>query len=200
MPNNAVRTKRRIQILEALHRCLLENPFHQTSIKDIANEAGVNHGLLHYYFQNKEDILLHYIDYTFEKYYTRFIEKFNLKLDQTNITRETMEDLFQWILREISFNPESARIFTEIWAHALYNRKVEKKLHDNYNKWQENVLKALMNFSTDRHLAKKQSLTLIAFWEGMSLFSIFYDHNDLCTDPDFSTLLKGFVHKERITT
>jgi len=199
MPNNTVRHKRRIQILEALHRCLLEKPFHQTSIKDIANQAGVNHGLLHYYFASKEDILLNYIEYTFHKYYSRFLDKFKLKRDQADIARDGMEDLFQWILREIAFDPESARIFTEIWALALYHPEVAQKLRDNYNMWQEKLLAVLAHITTDPESARKLSLTLIAYWEGMSLFSIFYDQKDLCTGPDFQMLLKGFAPETHTT-
>ena len=68
MTKKIVREERRSQILEALHRCLLKKPIHQTSIKDIAGQAGMNPGMLHYYFNSKEDILLHYIDYVMDVY------------------------------------------------------------------------------------------------------------------------------------
>ena len=64
--------EKRTRILEALHACLLEKPFDRTSIKDIARAAGVNHGLLHYYFRSKEDILLHYIDHVIARYKAMF--------------------------------------------------------------------------------------------------------------------------------
>jgi len=48
-----------IQPVFQLHKAQ-DKPFDQTFIKDIAQAAGVNHGLLHYYFKSKEDILIHY--------------------------------------------------------------------------------------------------------------------------------------------
>ena len=63
MGRKPIRDKRRKQILEAVHQCVQEKPFHKTSIKDIARKAGLNHGALHYYFESKEHILIEYIDY-----------------------------------------------------------------------------------------------------------------------------------------
>jgi AcrR family transcriptional regulator len=48
--------------VDAAYRALLEQGYHQTSMKDIAAEAGVAPGLAHYYFQSKEDLLVAVID------------------------------------------------------------------------------------------------------------------------------------------
>jgi AcrR family transcriptional regulator len=74
MGRKPVRDERRKQILEAVHECLLEKPFHKTSIKDIARKAGLNHGALHYYFKGKEEILLEYIDYSKKKFDSLYSE------------------------------------------------------------------------------------------------------------------------------
>jgi AcrR family transcriptional regulator len=46
------------RIVEAAYRTLLKHGYHQTSMKDIAAEAGVAPGLAHYYFATKEDLLV----------------------------------------------------------------------------------------------------------------------------------------------
>ena len=48
--------------MEAAYRALLKQGYHQTSMKDIAAEAGVAPGLAHYYFDSKEDLLVAVID------------------------------------------------------------------------------------------------------------------------------------------
>ena len=68
MARKKVQEERKRQILKALDECLQEKSFEKTSIKDIARVAGVNHGVLHYYFTGKEDILLNYIDYVIADY------------------------------------------------------------------------------------------------------------------------------------
>jgi len=193
MTQKMVRSERRIQILQALHECLKEKPFHQTSIKDIANKAGVNHGLLHYYFENKEDILLQYIDYIFDKYLAIYTERFNLEITNATVTNETFSEVCRWLLNEVSFNPELARIFTEIWSLAIYNRKVMRKLKDHYRQWKNGMSALVENFVSDKKTADRLSLTLIALAEGMSLFSIFFRRSDLCTDLDYQVMMQSMV-------
>jgi AcrR family transcriptional regulator len=45
------------QIVKAAHTILVKNGYAATTISQVAAEAGVSRGLLHYYFKNKEDIL-----------------------------------------------------------------------------------------------------------------------------------------------
>lgn len=45
------------QILEAAYRCLTEQGYAATTVTGVADRAGVSRGLLHYYFENKEDML-----------------------------------------------------------------------------------------------------------------------------------------------
>jgi AcrR family transcriptional regulator len=198
MPNKVIRNERRIQILEALHACLLEKPFHQTTIKDIAQKADVNHGMLHYYFENKEDILLKYIEYTFNKYFSMFVEQFNNEFKESIADAYALEDQLHWALHEIAFNQESAKIFTEIWALALYNPKVMKKLRKHYRKWNDKIFLKIKGYVKDETTAARLSLTMIAILEGMSLFSIIFDKKDLCTDINYGNVLSSLAPQSNI--
>ena len=51
------------RIVDAAYRTLARRGYHETSIKDIAAEAGVARGLAHYYFQTKEDLLVAAIEH-----------------------------------------------------------------------------------------------------------------------------------------
>src|SRR2546428_3245465 len=46
------------RIVDAAYRALVKRGYHETSMKDIAAEAGVAPGLAHYYFETKEDLLV----------------------------------------------------------------------------------------------------------------------------------------------
>src|SRR5690348_7533846 len=48
----------RDRILDAAYRTLVKRGYHDTSMKDIAEEAGVAPGLAHYYFESKEHLLV----------------------------------------------------------------------------------------------------------------------------------------------
>lgn len=49
--------KTRRKILEAAEELFSKNGFHETSIKEITKAAGVNQGLVYYYFKDKDDIV-----------------------------------------------------------------------------------------------------------------------------------------------
>ena len=187
------RNERRIQILEALHQCLLEKPFHQTTIKDIAKKAKLNHGMLHYCFENKEDILLKYIEYTFNRYHEMFVERFNSEFEEDRIEVRALEDKFRWALHDVAFNEESAKIFTEIWALAIYNPKVMRKLKRHYRNWKDWLLVILKKYVKDDKTATRLSYTIIAILEGMSLFSILFNKKDLCTDINYAAMIESLV-------
>jgi AcrR family transcriptional regulator len=46
------------RIVDAAFRTLVEEGYHDTTMKDIAARAGLATGLAHYYFENKEELLL----------------------------------------------------------------------------------------------------------------------------------------------
>lgn len=164
--------ERKIQILEALHRCLLKKPFNQTSIKDIANEAGLNHGLLHYYFKKKDDILLEYVDYMSEYYLTLlddWIENKILgKAQDLDIKKETILFINEIITTS---NYEYSKILLEIWGIASYNEDVRGKLESTYSDWEKGINKAIDEFQGDEATSKFLSKVWLIFAEGMILFA-----------------------------
>ena len=190
MGRKPVRDERRKQILEAVHACLLEKPFHKTSIKDIAREAGLNHGALHYYFKNKEDLLLEYIEYIANKFMNKFDERFRIEFEKSAVDIQSFQNKMRWALTEIAFNQELAHIYTEIWAHALYNEKIMNKLKDMYRAWREQVIREVNNFVESKEEAKRISSMIMALWEGMSLMAIFFGKNDLSAEIDFGKFLQ----------
>ena len=190
MGRKPVRDERRKQILEAVHTCLLEKPFHKTSIKDIAQKAGLNHGAVHYYFKNKEDLLLEYIDYSKKKFDNMFKERYKTEIQKPTTDIQTFHRKIQLVLHEMSFNQDYARAYTEIWAHAIYNQKVMDKLKGMYHDWREQVFEEVNKFVESKDLARQISLTMIALCEGMSLMAIFFNRKALNSEIDFGKFLQ----------
>jgi AcrR family transcriptional regulator len=187
---NRLEMKEEKQILDAVHQCLLEKPFHKTSIKDIARKAGLNHGALHYYFENKEHILLEYIDYTkkqFDIVYNDFLKEAYVR---PTSDLDSINEKCRWTLNELSFHKEYAKIFIEVWAHALYNPNVMKKIKDMYREWRDQFSSDISNIVDSKKEARKISLTMIAVFEGLSLMSSLFAKKDLQYDFDFNGFLK----------
>ena len=190
MGRKPVKDQRRKQIIEAVHQCLLEKPFHKTSIKDIARKAGLNHGALHYYFENKEHILLEYIDHSKKQFDIVYREYLKQEHAKTSSELDSLDEKCRWTLNEVAFHREYARIFIEIWAHALYNPNVMKKIKDIYREWRDQLFSEISNIVDSKREARKISLTIIAVFEGMSLMSCLFAKKDLIYDFDFNGFLQ----------
>ena len=50
--------QRRSQLIRAAYKVVGQKGYYDFTIRDIAREAGLSTGLVHYYFKNKEDLLL----------------------------------------------------------------------------------------------------------------------------------------------
>ena len=181
-------TDKRIRILEALNRCLQEKPFSQTSIKDIARAAGVNHGLLHYYFKSKEDILINYIDYVIYHYKAIFEEWLTDKRREGLNQKPLVDAFFAFMNDRITLNRQLSKVFIEIWEIGAYDKAVRQKLQTAYTAWMTALSDILSDGTSDDRTTRRMSTAIIAFLEGISLFSIILDPEQF----DCQDVLTGF--------
>ena len=188
MSRKSMQEERRKQILEALHKCLLKKPFDKTSIKDIAAVAKINHGMLHYYFKNKEDILLNYIEYVINFYKSMFEEWLKSEGLSYGSSKDFIRGAFDFMFQKITLNRDMAKIYIEIWEIAIYNEKVKLKLRKAYSEWIEIVKQTIIEPIKDENTASRISTALVAFLEGISLFLVILDPKDF----SFETLLNDF--------
>ncbi len=191
MTRKSVQQERRRQIMEALHKCLLKKPFDQTSIKDIAATARINHGMLHYYFKSKDDILLNYIEYVIERYKTLFEDWIDSKRDSFGSSKDILRASFSFMYQKITLNRDLSKIFIEIWEIAIYNRKVKEKLQKAYSEWIETVTLIIREVTMDEGTSARLSVGLVAFLEGVSLLSVILDKDEM----EIQLLLKDFEER-----
>ena len=179
---------KRIRIMEALSLCLQEKPFSRTTVKDIARTAGVNHGLVHYYFQSKEDLLAQYIDHVILHYQTIFEtwlgETKRLELG----SRETVEAFFDSASNQVTLNRQLSMVFIEIWAIGIYNPVVREKIREAYMTWIRMLTEIIGPNPGGSDASGRIALSIIAFLEGISLFSIVMDQEDF----DIQMVLSDF--------
>jgi AcrR family transcriptional regulator len=179
---------KKIKILQALDHCLQLKPFDQTSIKDIAQAAGVNHGLLHYYFKSKEDILIHYIDYVLHLYQSMFSDWIAARRAEDPGAGSMLAEFFRFMNEKVTLNKTLSTVFIEIWEIALYNGKVREKLQAAYREWIGILSGMIASFTDDAAVSRRIAIATVAFLEGMALFSVILDE-----DPaDFQAALAGF--------
>jgi uncharacterized protein YhhL (DUF1145 family) len=79
----------------------------------------------------------------------------------------------------------------EIWEIALYNEDVRKKLRQAYSIWIKELSNILSPYIEDKNFTINISTAMVAFWEGMALFSTIFDPNDL----KIKDVLEGFQRR-----
>ncbi|HOD70082.1 MAG: HTH-type transcriptional regulator EthR [Deltaproteobacteria bacterium ADurb.BinA179] len=179
MARKPVREERKKQIFRALDQCLLEKSFQQTSIKDISRLAGVNHGVLHYYFTSKEDVLLQYIDYVVENFKSQMQELMNSENVSRMSQRDFIKEVFRFVNDRITLNRDLSKIFIEIWEIGVHNEAVRDKLRNTYLEWTQTLARNIAGGSTDSETASIMSIAMVAFWEGMALFSTIFRNGEI---------------------
>jgi len=65
------------QILEAAVKVFARQGFHQSTVAQIAKEAGVADGTIYLYFKNKDDILVQFFSFRAKQVFERFREEVN---------------------------------------------------------------------------------------------------------------------------
>ncbi|HPC46525.1 MAG TPA: TetR/AcrR family transcriptional regulator [Deltaproteobacteria bacterium] len=193
MARRTVQRERRLQILKALDTCIQEKSFERTTIRDIARAAGVNHGVLHYYFRDKEEILLAYIDYVMDDYSAQARQWLG-GIDPGSMTRKAfLEEVFAFVNHRITLNLGLSRVFVEIWEIALYHPQVRDKLRQAYARWIDELSSIVCGHAEDTSFARNVCVAMVAFWEGMALFSTLFGPDELSAEE----VLAGF--QQRIT-
>ena len=191
MPRKKNPEDKKNQILNALHQCLQEKPFDKTSIKDIARMAGINHGLLHYYFKNKEEMLIQYIEYVIDYNKSLFTDWLTDKQSQAIGEKELIEDFFEFMNSRITLDKKLSKVFIEIWKIAAYNPEIKVILQQAYQEWIDTLAEMLNTLIKNPAVAKQISTATVAFLEGMALFSIILTPDTF----DFNQVLTGFQKK-----
>lgn len=118
-------TLRREQIVESALMCFAENGFHQTSIRDIANKAGISLGNLYNYFDGKESLILEIANVEASD-----ITEFENLLVDYDDPQKAINQFVDAYLKEVT-QPHYAVLASEILAEAMRNGDIAKKLVAN---------------------------------------------------------------------
>ncbi len=171
MGRKNIQLKRRQQIVKALYRCLLKKSYKDTTIKDIATEADINHGMLHYYFKEKEEILLSFVDYILNKYKNDFLQWRDENDFSKASQKEIMERFLEYVNEKITLNKNLSKVFISLWEISLNNRKVKSRIKNLYNEWIDMACETLQTPADDME-TRQIILSIVAYLEGMAMFSV----------------------------
>jgi AcrR family transcriptional regulator len=169
--------QRRREILDALYRCLLRRSYGETSVREIAREAGMNPALIHYYFKSKDDVLLCFVEDIFQSnkqlLEARLQELENLGCSATDL----LDEFLSFFNQRITGDARLQKVIFEIWEVAIHNRKIKEMVKKIYREWMEALADLLRRAVPGLEDPSAVATALVALQEGIGIFSVLFGFN-----------------------
>jgi TetR/AcrR family fatty acid metabolism transcriptional regulator len=105
--NPASKSSKYHRILEAAVKVFARQGFHQSTVAQIAKEAGVADGTIYLYFKNKDDILVHFFGFKAKQVFDRFHAEVARGADSV----EKLRNLVRVHLSEFQRDPDMAIVY-----------------------------------------------------------------------------------------
>jgi AcrR family transcriptional regulator len=156
-------------LLDAAEHLLVEVGFAAITTRKLAERAGVNHGLVHYYFGSMEELLLRVV----ERYTDRLVER------QAAMYAADVPFIEKWrtAMRFLDEDAESGyqKVWLELQAMAWNNAGVRQRIQDVHGRWVGVVRPAFetglaeIGFDTERFPVDAVVALVVTFNQGIML-------------------------------
>ncbi|WP_458122702.1 TetR/AcrR family transcriptional regulator [Paenibacillus sp. Z3-2] len=164
---------KRKRLIAAAYKVFVKKGYVNSSIKDIANEADMTSGLVHYYFKNKEELLLSVQDEV-QKLYQR-------QYDRQPEDSVSHEGLLLEIKSRVEKNPDWYRWRYEIYSLGIKNESghLEQQVASILKNGRDSLSTPLQHLLGDSHNASALASILLACFDGLALQKIVDDEFDI---------------------
>ena len=145
---------RRQQIIEAAKQTLIEGGANSLVLRDVADQIGITHGNLQYYFPTKNDLLIAIFDQAVEKY----TESMKVAVSETSTRKGRLDAIIDAGIAELKA-PETAlwRMMMSLADHNPDMASILKKENDLYEQVVAEELELIspeLSLQRRRHIAR----------------------------------------------
>ena len=120
-------------ILEAAVKVFARQGFYQSTVAQIAKEAGVADGTIYLYFKNKDDILVHFFHYKTKQVF----ERFRTEVDNAESSLDKLRNLIRRHLSEFQQDRDMAVLY-QVGTHQI-DRLAEDQIREMSKMYQDLV-------------------------------------------------------------
>ena len=169
MARKILAPQRREQIVEALFQCLSEKGHEKVTVKDIAEQAGLHYGVIHYYFQSKDEIVSALSESIVSRYE-------HLLLDRIRNVQSAAEKIrisLDFLIDEFIFNRRLNRVFYNLVQMAFEHKTVRIALRRQLRAYRGHIAdvieEGIENGEFKRGKKAEIASVMVALIEGMAL-------------------------------
>ena len=191
-------SRRRDQIITATVTCIVKHGYHNFSMQDVALEAGVSKGIIHYYFLNKDELMMAVLDKC-------SIDIENMLLEEMRTIDDPLKKLEIFI--DVCFDvlrskKEYYQVNMDFWTQINQKEAVREVIARHYEKFRETAAQVIdegIDAGIFRELNSRMYASyIISVVDGISLQWLFdkslYDYNTL-TEVAKIFLIEGLLEQ-----
>lgn len=131
MVRPSVEDERRPQIMAATRRVMVKRGVAMLRVADVAREAGVSPGIVHYYFASKDDLIRE----TFEDNFSSSFERRSALLEEDLPADQKLGRLLDSYVPVDDATRESWHVWLELWVGALQDEQLRQLNETAYGEW-----------------------------------------------------------------
>ncbi|MDQ6747310.1 MAG: TetR/AcrR family transcriptional regulator [Candidatus Dormibacteraeota bacterium] len=132
----AAREKRRL-VVEAAATVLAREGYAATSMKDVAQEAGIAQGLIHYYFASKDDLVMAIVKDSCDQMLAETVAAFE---EATGGPLQRVWPALESARERTKHRPEMWRVFVELFPLSFNNPQLRAHFKELYDKITQTTL------------------------------------------------------------
>ncbi|SRR6056297_145301 len=137
--NNDITALRRTQLTKATYRVVSKKGYYNFTIRDIANEAGLSTGLVHYYFKDKDELLLTLLKEMNSNLRNFLTKELEHKDDPADKLMTFIDQAFSLVEREKDY----FYVIIDFWTQINHNPRISKANARLYQSYREECASVL---------------------------------------------------------
>ena len=135
----ASREARRRQLIDATMKCIARKGLGQTSIGDVASEAGLSQGIVNLHFESKDNLLT----VTLRALANEYREQFDKTLEKSGpYPADALRALLEMDLKPKLIDRQKLAIWFAFWGE-VKSRPTYRKICDEYDRYYDSVVEKL---------------------------------------------------------
>lgn len=139
MPRPNVEAERREQILEAACVIIAKRGLGDLRVAEVATEAGVSSGTVHYYFDTKKDL----VNAAFEYNFANSLERRRWMRESTGDPLNLLREIIDSYLPNRGKSLRAWRVWAELWAEGMRDPALRQVNETLYGQWRDLVTETI---------------------------------------------------------
>ncbi len=140
MSKTDIGAERKNQIVRATVDCIAKHGYHNFSMQDVARTAGVSKGIIHYYFLNKDDLMMSVLD----KVASDIERVLQADMDSIGDPEKKLEIFIDICLDVVRSTKEYYQVNMDFWTQINQNEEIRKIIANHYAKFRETCMDVLV--------------------------------------------------------